>query len=97
MNFGHVIIQKNGSECKCGNKGCFETYCAVSALKAKVASRLNLDKVGGIELYDMIKEGKAEIQAILNEFLDNLNIGLSNYINIFEPEAIAIRRKFRVF
>lgn len=58
---------------------------------------MNLEHVRGIELYDMIKTGKTEIQPIVEEFLDNLNIGLSNYINIFEPEAIAIRRKFCAF
>lgn len=58
---------------------------------------MNLDKVRGIELYDMIKAGKMEIQPILDEFIENLNIGLSNYINIFEPEAIAIGRKLCIF
>ena len=97
MSFGHVIIEKQGNKCKCGNNGCFETYCGIVPLKAKVASRMNLDKVRGIELYDMIKAGKMEIQLILDEFIENLNIGLSNYINIFEPEAIAIGRKLCIF
>lgn len=58
---------------------------------------MNLEHVRGIELYDMIKKEEAEIQPIVEEFLENLNIGLSNYINIFEPEAIAIRRKLCAF
>lgn len=58
---------------------------------------MNLEYVRGVELYDMIKEEREEIKPIIDEFLDNLNIGLSNYINIFEPEAIAIRRKFCTF
>lgn len=93
MNFGHVIIQKDGKECKCGNKGCFESYSSMVSLKAKIASKKNLDRIRGVEMYEVIKTETGEIQEIVDEFLDNLNIGLSNYINIFEPEAIAIRRK----
>lgn len=58
---------------------------------------MNLEHVTGIELYDMIKTEETEIQPIVEEFLGNLNVGLSNYINIFEPEAIAIGRKLCAF
>ncbi len=30
--YGHMIIE-NGRQCKCGKKGCFETYGSITALK----------------------------------------------------------------
>ena len=30
---GHMIIQKDGLECKCGKKGCFEKYASMKAFK----------------------------------------------------------------
>ena len=28
FEFGHMVINKNGELCNCGNKGCFEVYCS---------------------------------------------------------------------
>jgi len=34
------------------------------------------------------------VEDIIGEFISDLNIGLSNMINIFEPEAICIGGRF---
>ena len=36
----------------------------------------------------------AKIRKMLNEYIENLAIGISNLINIFEPEAICIGGSF---
>lgn len=94
MNFGHIIIQKDGKKCTCGNRGCFETYCSMSALKSMIASRMNLETITGNMLYELIKTNTEEFDDIIDEYIQNLNIGFSNYINIFEPEAICIGGSF---
>ena len=33
FEFGHMIINKNGKECSCGKKGCFETYSSIRAFQ----------------------------------------------------------------
>ena len=38
-----------------------------------------------------------EIKIVIDEFIDNLSIGISNLINIFEPEAIGIGGSFVYF
>ena len=39
---GHVIIKSDGLQCRCGKRGCFETYGGILAFKNKVIDRLNL-------------------------------------------------------
>ena len=39
---GHMIIKSDGLMCRCGKKGCFETYGGILAFKNKVINRLNL-------------------------------------------------------
>lgn len=95
MEIGHMVIDKNGIKCNCGKTGCFETLCSVKRLKDKLIDEMNLSK----ELLEILKwRAKEEnIKKILEEYIDNLNIGLSNIIDIFAPQAICLGGGFVYF
>lgn len=98
--FGHMIIQKDGIKCNCGKNGCFEKYASMKALKNNLRKSLGLDeKTRGQELLDMIRknEENEKIKPIIEEYIEYLSIGISNLINIFEPEAIGIGGSFVYF
>lgn len=95
--FGHMIIEKNGLQCNCGKKGCFEKYGSIKAFKDNLRKALNLDeKTRGQDLIEIIRKNEDSqiIINIINEYIDNLSIGISNIINIFEPEIIGIGGSF---
>lgn len=97
FEIGHMIIERNGIDCNCGKKGCFEKYAAMSVFKQKIFEILNLPKdISGEELFEIIKKEKtnAEVKNIIEEYLDNLTIGIINMIEIFEPEVICIGGSF---
>ena len=101
---GHMVIEKNGVECNCGKKGCFEKYASMKVFKNNLRKELGYDeKVSGKELHSIIKNiNKADknyklIQKVKKEFIENLAIGISNLVNIFEPEAIGIGGSFVYF
>lgn len=98
--FGHMIIQKNGMECKCGKKGCFEKYASMKAFKNNLREVLNLDeKTRGQELLDIVRKNSdnPKIKKVMQEYIEDLSIGLSNIINIFEPEIVGIGGSFVYF
>lgn len=98
--FGHMIIQKDGIKCNCGKRGCFEKYASMKALKNNLRNSLKLDETTrGQELLDIIKKkGEDEkIKKIIDEYIEYLSIGISNLINIFEPEAVGIGGSFVYF
>ena len=98
--FGHMIIQKDGIRCSCGKNGCFEKYASMKAFKNNLRASLGLDETTrGQELLDMIrKNGENEkIRKIVDEYIEYLSIGVSNLINIFEPEAVGIGGSFVYF
>lgn len=100
MEIGHMVINKNGIECNCGKKGCFETYCSIKRLKDKLINEMNLSKeISSKELLEILKLSSKEtkIQEILDEYMENLNIGLSNIIDIFAPQAICLGGGFVYF
>lgn len=98
--FGHVIIQKDGLKCNCGKNGCFEKYASMKALKTNLRHVLGVDeKTRGQELLDIIRKNpdNEELNKVIDEYIEYLSIGLSNLINIFEPEAIGIGGSFVYF
>jgi glucokinase len=98
--FGHIIIQKDGIKCNCGKNGCFEKYASMKALKTNLRKELNLDeKTRGQELLDIIRKDSEnpKIQKVIDEYIEYLSIGISNLVNIFEPEAIGIGGSFIYF
>lgn len=99
FELGHMIIDKNGLPCNCGKNGCFETYCSIKRFKHKAQKVLNLDEITSKELLDEIVKNKQnkKIDELINNFINDLIIGLSNVIDIFEPEAIALGGGFVYF
>lgn len=102
--FGHMTINVNGEQCKCGKNGCFELYGSMKKFKATLKQRLGLSELTHSEqLLDLLKynvalERKDErIREVIDEYTENLAIGISNLINIFEPEAIGIGGSFAYF
>lgn len=98
--FGHMIIEKDGIKCNCGKNGCFEKYASMKAFKNNLRSALGVDeKTRGQELFDYIRKNPDDeiTNRITDEFIEYLSIGISNLINIFEPEAVCIGGSFVYF
>ncbi len=99
--FGHMLIEKNGNSCRCGKKGCWETYASMKAFKDSLREILNLDeKTSGKELLDILRKMDKnhpkymQTHKLIEQYIEYLSIGISNLINIFEPEAIGIGGSF---
>lgn len=101
---GHIIVEENGLQCGCGNKGCLEQYIATPSLirrvkdsiKDGVQSVIIAKANNNIELIDtkIIAEAVEERDKLaLNIVLDAgkyLGIGLSHIVTLFNPKLIII-------
>lgn len=102
FELGHMVIDKNGDKCNCGKHGCFETYCSIKRFKDKAKEILDIRDISPQELLEEIKasirDKKSEqMEALINNYIDNLIIGISNIIDIFEPEIISLGGSFVFF
>ena len=96
FEFSHTIIHKNGTLCNCGKRGCFETYASFKRFKERIAKEFNLGTIDGDTIKSFLKENSEEprLKYMINNYIEDLSIGISNIINIFEPEAICIGGSF---
>ena len=64
---GHIIIEPDGRECGCGNKGCLEQYASGTALMRE--ARINLDdpNLDRTQLIDLLVAGDSAAIASISE------------------------------
>ncbi|WP_433256163.1 ROK family protein [Streptosporangium sp. CA-135522] len=82
---GHTKIVVNGRSCRCGGRGCLEAYVGAEAI---------LDRAGvptqttdwQVELGRLLESGSP----VIEETATYLGVGLSNLINLINPERIII-------
>ena len=98
---GHMIIKSDGEACPCGNRGCLEAYASATALiqdtkrmmEAHKDSKMweigSLDEVTGKTSFDYC-ECDPYAKEVVERYIEMLSIGITNFANIFRPEAIIL-------
>lgn len=99
FEIGHMVIQKGGIQCNCGRKGCFEKYASMQAFKKKIIDTYNIEDMSGEEIRKFVDENITDEKTknIIDEYVEDLVLGLSNLANIFEPQKIALGGSFVYF
>ena len=99
FEIGHMVIVKDGKQCNCGKKGCFETYASMRTLKRNIAEVLDIDNdfTGRYLNENLLDFENEKIEKVIDEYLDYLKTGLCNVIDIFEPEVISLGGSFAYY
>ena len=100
FEFGHMVIEKNGRKCNCGKNGCFETYASMKRFKAEAIRTFKMNETTEAEeVQRFIRENinKKNVHEFVEEYLENVSVGLSNLITIFEPQAINFGGSFSYY
>lgn len=83
--FGHFVTHAFGKECTCGGCGCYEAYASASALVNSVSEKLG-KSMNGKEIFDNFEN--PEIRSIIDEWIDEIVVGLKGLTYIFNPTLI---------
>ncbi len=97
----HTVVNVGGRKCTCGNRGCLEAYCSMTALykdvkremqknkNSKMWQKLNLNDIDGREFFNLL--GKDEsADKVFKRFITYLQIGVLNVANLLRPDVIII-------
>ena len=97
---GHMIVDRDGIECPCGRRGCWERYASGRGLgrlgrEAKPARVVELaggdiDAVQGEHVTAAAVEGDAEALAVMREFGWWVALGLGNLATLLDPDVIVL-------
>lgn len=97
---GHIVIQQEGEPCNCGRKGCLEAYASAASLVKFAERALKEGRESSLATHagslnaklicDAVDAGDALAKELFDEYCRRLACGLSNFINIFQPECIVL-------
>ncbi len=96
---GHTVISVDGPQCTCGRKGCFEVFSSATGLirmtKEAIAenpasSMAKEEKISGRTAFNHMRSGDASAKAVVDKYIKYLAAGVTNTINIFQPDVLCI-------
>ena len=101
---GHMVTVDGGEECTCGKRGCWERYASATALirEGRKLCAANPDcalmkavdgditRIGAKDVIDLAKAGDADCNAIFDNYVHHLVVGLANLINVYDPEVFVL-------
>ncbi len=101
---GHTVIVEGGKRCTCGRRGCLECYASATALMEQTREKMqqhresvmwklcggSLDAVDGRTAFDGMRAGDAAAKEVVDTYIRYLGCGVTNFINIFQPEIFSI-------
>jgi len=96
--FGHLVIRPGGAPCRCGKRGCIESYvadysvlgAAIEACKAKKWRYKNTASLTIEEVTAIAKKGEPALRKIFKRGGEILGLGISGLVQVFNPEKIII-------
>jgi len=100
---GHMVVERGGILCPCGQRGCWERYASGSALgrlgrEACAAGRGDsilelagsIESVTGEHVTELAAQGDAAAGEVLDLFADNVALGVANLLVVLDPEVVVI-------
>ena len=96
--FGHMVVKPGGAPCRCGKRGCVESYvadysvlaAAIDACRAGQWQCRNISSLTIEEVTSIALKGEPTLRKIFKRSGEILGLGISGLVQIFNPEKIII-------
>lgn len=91
--FGHIPIDLNGPECRCGRRGCWDLYASDNATIARYKGMPNATVKRGVtmrRIVELEESGDPAATEAVRETARYLGAGIAGLVNGLDPEVIVI-------
>ncbi len=92
---GHICVERNGRPCRCGRRGCLETYVSRKQLQEEIEKILpdknhSMPSLDTETIIHLITANQPDVMKIFHEQMDYLAAGLENLFNIVDPDLVVL-------
>lgn len=104
---GHIVIDRNGPVCACGDRGCVEAFASAGATLARVRRSLESGEASLLwnratpnreltveDVVSAARQGDRLAQAALSDASDALGVGIANAVQLLNPSLVVLTGKF---
>lgn len=88
--FGHMVVDPNGTLCRCGRRGCLELYSTDRATWRRLTGSDNLDNTKFEELIETAERGDEDAIRVFREAEEYLAIAIANIACTLNPNVILV-------
>jgi predicted NBD/HSP70 family sugar kinase len=86
---GHTTIEEDGPLCRCGNRGCLETFAAAPALLDQLR-RGHGDDVTVEEMLRLCADGDVGCRRLIADAGRHIGVALANLCNLLSPQLVVV-------
>ena len=86
---GHTIVDETGDVCRCGNRGCLETYAGAAAIVGLLERSLGT-AMEPEQVLERARAGDAACRRVLADAGRHIGIAVANLCNLFNPARIVV-------
>ena len=85
---GHMVIDPDGPDCRCGSNGCWETLIGSDAVIRATGNDPEISVLS--DVLAQVDASDPTMRAGFDAVGRNIGIGIANLVNIFNPEAVVL-------
>jgi predicted NBD/HSP70 family sugar kinase len=86
---GHTVLSEGGPVCRCGNRGCLETFASTRAI-ADLLSRSRGEEISARRLLELCAGGDPAAQRLIGDAGRAIGVAMANLCNLLNPECVII-------
>jgi predicted NBD/HSP70 family sugar kinase len=85
---GHLTLDENGAVCRCGNRGCLETYASAPVLLDSL--RASHGVLSFRDLLRLVEEGDVGARRVVADAGRSIGVAVASLCNLFNPERLIV-------
>ena len=87
---GHITLYADGIPCPCGNRGCYESYAATTALVRLAKEATGETEMNGRIIFSRAAQGDETMLNIMARWIGDICAGLVGLVHTFNPQMVLI-------
>lgn len=91
---GHVVVEQDGEQCECGQRGCLEAYASGTAIVRAARNVEAWSDRGSIDKAEVVFEraasGDRHALWIIDRAVQHLGMGIVSIVNMLSPDVVII-------
>lgn len=87
---GHIIVERSGPLCECGNRGCIGKLLSTQAFLARAATLFSDPQISLDKVVHALSWGDARARRLAREFGEYLGLAVGLLINTFDPGKVVV-------